>query len=551
MAASSEESRAGAVDDRDFDVTRLFGQAVRPWGVPVFIGIVGAGVLAWIAGTSGLLLLVLVAGVGGVLLITDLLRRRLAGELRALPTWVIVTPLVVADLVAASFAIAFRGIDGGMWFAVLMISTVAGQSLPKLPALLMGAFGALVIPTVAIVSGEFDIDHLPVIFAATIYTFAMAGIANSQRSAAVSITQAANDARISVLEAHSSEIGALVNSLTEGLLTTDRNGSVRLWNPAMESITGVSAVLAVGAPATEILKLADASGLLEGSRHPCAPDGHEPKLVGTALGATENEIFVESTDGGRLPVTVSIAPLPVVAGGIVAVVADVSRERQASEMRDSLISIVSHELRTPLAMTLGYADLLVEGAVTGDEAHRSAVAVRDSALRLAALIEDLLSTAAIEAGHLKISKTDVAIVEVVNDALVSLDSDSKARVDVNVDSAIRVNADRARLAQVVSNLLTNGLKYSAETKHVEVSCVEVSGGVELRIRDYGAGIAKDEIPHLFEKFTRVGHEGGADVAGTGLGLFITKAIIDAHEGSVRVESEPGAGTTFLVGLSGQ
>lgn len=531
------------------ETERLFGAAVKPWGIPTFVGVFGAGILAWMAGADLWILALLVTGVGAVLTGIYWLRKRITRQGKVFPPWLLAIPIIAAQLVAAGFAITYHGIDGGMWFALTMMSAVAGQSLDKNWAMAVGIFGGLLVILVAVASGQFDLARSPAIFAGSIYVPVMAGLAGTQRAAAVELSDAANRDRISLLETHNRQVEALINSLQEGLVTTNCDGRVERWNPALFAMTGRSAAEVAGAPIDEALLLSDGSGPLTGIRHPCVAAKGGGVTTGSPLGEPERDLFLVTDDETEIPVTISASPFPIdhTDHGVVAVVTDVSRERGVSEMRDSLISLVSHELRTPLTMTVGFAELLADGAVEGEDARQCAAQIRDATTRLASMIEDLLTTAVIEAGELKLVMEDVPVRTMIG-SVISRFPEYSSRLIVDVAPNLTVRGDPDGLEHVFTNLVGNALKYSPSDSEVTVKATAGEYEVVISVSDKGIGIAPEEAERIFERFGRSLSDEVQRLPGTGLGLFIASEIAAAHDGRVDLASAPGEGTTFTVHL---
>lgn len=531
------------------EIERLFGAAVRPWGIPTFIGVLGAGILAWRAGANLWILALLVASVAAVLTGIYWLRLRITRQNKKFPQWLLAIPIIGAQLVSATFAINYHGIDGGMWFALAMTSTVAGQSLHKKWALTLGLFGGLLVIVIALVTGQFDLSRSPAIFASSIYIVVMAGLASAQRAAAIELADHANREQISLLETHNRQVEALIYSLQEGLVTTDNCGQVDRWNPALFAMTGRSSSEVTGAPVDEVLTLSDGTDLMTGSRHPCIAAKHGGISAGSPLGEPERDLFLMTKDGTEIPVTISASPFPInhVDNGVVAVITDVRRERGISEMRDSLISLVSHELRTPLTMTVGFADLLADGAVEGEDARRCAAQIRDATTRLAAMIEDLLTTAVIEAGELKLIIEDVSVSSMI-DSVTSRFPEYSSRLILDIPPGLCVRGDPDRLEHVFTNLIGNAIKYSFDDSPVSVKASSVNHEVVISVTDGGIGIAPEDSETIFERFGRSKRVEVQRLPGTGLGLFIASKVVEAHGGSIDVASIPGEGTTFTVRL---
>ncbi len=245
--------------------------------------------------------------------------------------------------------------------------------------------------------------------------------------------------------------------------------------------------------------------------------------------------------------------------GHVILLIDVTSERQALAVaeqavasRDRFISIASHELKTPLTSIKGMAQLLLRSHNAGrldlDRLGRQLGTIDSQAERLRELIDDLLDISRIQSGRLELRREPGDLVQIVTDLIVSLQDDRRQRVILDADHPVPGNWDPLRLEQVAQNLLDNALKYAPAETTVEVCVRAVGSDALLIVRDHGIGIPGDELPMLFEPFSRAANAGQRDGSGLGLGLYITRQIIERHGGTISIESFEGRGSTFTVCL---
>ena len=225
---------------------------------------------------------------------------------------------------------------------------------------------------------------------------------------------------------------------------------------------------------------------------------------------------------------------------------------RANQAKSEFLSRMSHELRTPLNAILGFAQLLEMDAASAEQ-RESVEQILRGGRHLLSLINEVLDISRIEAGRLQLSLEAVPLHETVRQAIELVrPSAAKSRVSVRsdaVDEQLHVLADRQRLQQVLLNLLSNGIKYNRPSGIVTVSSEAVAPNrLRVRVTDTGEGIAADKLARLFTPFDRLGAEASA-VEGTGLGLALSKSLVEAMGGTLRVQSEPGAGSTFSVELS--
>ena len=227
--------------------------------------------------------------------------------------------------------------------------------------------------------------------------------------------------------------------------------------------------------------------------------------------------------------------------------------RQLDSLKDEFIALVSHELRTPLTSIRGYLELLREDTKLSHEQLQFLETIDRSSQRLQNVVGDLLFVAQVEAGKLSLEQGVVDLNTIVADAVevVRPTADAKSiTIVASLDAAPEISGDRARLAQVLDNLVSNAVKFTPSGGTVTVKTLIRPGEIELIVSDTGMGIPADELPRLFERFFRAERATAAAIPGTGLGLAIVKTIVTGHGGRIRVESEDGAGTTFRIVLPG-
>jgi PAS domain S-box-containing protein len=230
------------------------------------------------------------------------------------------------------------------------------------------------------------------------------------------------------------------------------------------------------------------------------------------------------------------------------------RLRKLDRMKDEFIALVSHELRTPLTSIRGYLELLVDDPETLvlPDLQRDWLQVIDrNAERLLRLVEDLLLTAQANAGALALEKDDLDLAAVIEQAVQAGAPVAAARgisLTSSVETAPFVNGDRMRIGQVIDNLVSNALKFTPEGGRVEVRASARRGVARIEVCDTGMGIPDGEQEQLFERFFRTARAQDEAIPGVGLGLSITKAIVEAHGGRISVRSVEGKGTTFRIDL---
>jgi signal transduction histidine kinase len=222
-----------------------------------------------------------------------------------------------------------------------------------------------------------------------------------------------------------------------------------------------------------------------------------------------------------------------------------ARAEQAKNLRDEVLAIVAHDLRNPLHTILASSAAMLELPLSAEERTRQLEVIRRSANTMNVLISDLLDVASIELGNLSIGREKVAIKEVLEHTVETFEQRARERgiiVEHDLSGVLpSVIGDSGRLAQVLSNLLANALKFTPKGGRIRLRASYADGEVQIAVANSGAGIAAENLPHVFDRFWRADRTGRA---GAGLGLAIAKGIVEAHGGRIWVESTPGETTTF-------
>ncbi len=261
--------------------------------------------------------------------------------------------------------------------------------------------------------------------------------------------------------------------------------------------------------------------------------------------------IVRSLDASSgLKLQVRAAPLE--SGPILLVFEDrTARQRQEAFYRN-FISNVSHELKTPLTVIQGHVAAIGEGLADDDPRQTSRRVAAQEAVRLTQLVDNLLMLSRLEMPDFVLERRPVNLEAVAEDAILQLSDLAETRhISLGLQkegSVPRIVADRARLKQVLINLLDNGIKYNRQGGTVTVRLSADEEAVFVRVTDTGEGIPAQDLPHVFEKMYRVERRQGRYVEGSGLGLAIVRRIVEQHGGSIAVTSQIGEGSTFTVTL---
>ena len=227
---------------------------------------------------------------------------------------------------------------------------------------------------------------------------------------------------------------------------------------------------------------------------------------------------------------------------------------RANQAKSAFLSNMSHELRTPLNAILGFAQILASEQLPSTPAQKKQFAgnILQASRHLLRLINDILDLAKVESGALTLETEQVGLSQVLQECRTLVDPLARMRgveLRLSVADGVSVMADRVRLKQVLINLLSNAIKYNREYGTVSVHCTEASGAGVLRlsVQDTGAGLDEKQLEAMFQPFNRLGQEGGTQ-EGTGLGLVMTRHLVEKMGGELGVVSTPGMGSTFWVAL---
>ena len=341
----------------------------------------------------------------------------------------------------------------------------------------------------------------------------------------------------------------IVEHSSDGIYTVGPDRAVRSWNPAMATITGWQAQEAVGRPCHELLRARDGDGA-----DLCARDCPILRAAGTGQEVTR-EAEIRTRDGDHRWVSYAHAPILTADGAMdadVVVVRDVTRERRAEEAKTAFVANVSHELRSPLTPIKGFLlTLLREDRRLADERRRDYYRLMlGQAERLEALVEDLLEVTRMEAGVGLPAGSPVDAAELVG-AVVERFAAAYPGRDLRAvvpPGPVAARGDRPRIEQVLGHLLSNALRYAPAAGPIEAGLTVQDGEVVFHVRDAGPGIPEDEQQRIFERFHRGGSYLTRQPGGAGLGLYLSKRLVEAMGGRIWVDSRLGRGATFSFAL---
>jgi PAS domain S-box-containing protein len=352
-------------------------------------------------------------------------------------------------------------------------------------------------------------------------------------------------------------LAAIVDSSDDAILSKTLDGTIVSWNRGAEQLYGYTAAEVVGRHVSLL-----------------APDDRPDEIphILRRIAAGERVDHFDTVrvrkDGSRMPVVLSVSPIRDASGRItgastiardiserlLAREAEAARDRavEASRLKSDFLAAMSHELRTPLTAIMGFSDLIrsleVDSAGTVRAPLDWVEHVHRGAEHLVALVNDVLDLSKVEAGRLELELAPLPIASLVSETvggLRPLAERKSLEIAVDVAPSATVHADRGRLRQILYNLLSNAIKYTPDGGRITVTARRDGGDLRLAVADTGIGIASKDQARVFEEFRQVG-DPEHHREGTGLGLALTRRLVEAHGGKIELASQPGRGSIFTV-----
>jgi PAS domain S-box-containing protein len=351
-------------------------------------------------------------------------------------------------------------------------------------------------------------------------------------------------------------LDAILEQNADGIMILDYQLTILRFNPSLGNMTGWNTADAIGKPHHDIFKW---HGLRTDTDLAEALSNGWP-LPGAAHLYVEGDLI--RPDGKQISLGITYSPLMNHRGNmtnIIANVRDLTRYREEQALQKTFISVVSHELKTPVSIIKGFAGTLKRPDANWppEMTQEYAAVIEDEADRLNDLIDNLLEASRLQSGTFKLNLTDeILLGKVASDTVLRLQNQTaKHTFSIKFpDNFPVVYGDERRLTQVFNNLLSNAIKYSPDGGDILISGQVHAEFVTVSVQDEGIGIPKHQQHRIFEKFSRLDNALSRNTEGTGLGLFLTKAIIEAHGGRIWFSRNTGdssqemPGTTFTFSL---
>jgi len=365
---------------------------------------------------------------------------------------------------------------------------------------------------------------------------------------ALNDTAARMDNTIRSLSGERNQSSAILRSMVEGVGVIDAHERLVFSNRAFSEILNLDPASIEGRPLIEVVRNSDLLSLIRRALR-----GEEGLRTDMAVGIVQQRTFsITATPVQALEVTSPASPEK--PSGAVVVLHDVTELRRLERVRQDFVANVSHEFKTPLTAIQGFAETLLAGALEDAQHNRRFLEIiRDHAARLAALTNDLLKLARIEAGKLELEFGPVNLLELVERCTeTTLLKASRKQIALEVDvppGLPAVRGDASLLREVLQNLLDNAVQYTPAGGGIKVSATAGAREAVVTVEDTGIGIPLAEQERIFERFYRVDAGRSREAGGTGLGLSIAKHIVEAHGGRLCVESEVGHGSKFSFSIA--
>jgi PAS domain S-box-containing protein len=343
-------------------------------------------------------------------------------------------------------------------------------------------------------------------------------------------------------EADLARYAAIITSSDDAIVSKTLDGIITSWNTAAERMFGYTAAEAIGQSITLIIP----------------PELHQEEV--DILGKLRRGVRIQyyetvrvRKDGTKVAVSLSISPVRDSKGNIIGaakIARDITERLELERRKDEFIGMASHELKTPITTLKGFIQLLRRKFEHRGlpEAVPTLTKMEAQVDRLTRLIDELLDVSKIQAGRVDYQEEPVDLAALLRETVELLQASSPTHsLLIRGTPQAWIMGDKDRLSQMVTNLITNAIKYSPQANQVDLSLTVSHTTVTLRVRDYGVGIPKAYQKNIFDRFYRVPDRHQA-ISGLGLGLYITHEIVKRHGGEITVESEEGKGSTFVVSL---
>ena len=416
---------------------------------------------------------------------------------------------------------------------------ITGEKYPDIPVIIITGHGTVDTAVECMKKGAYDFITKPFQIDEFLLTITRAAEKRRLEQKAKQFEEE-NVRNLYDLNLEKSRLKTIINYMGNGVMVTNRNLEVVLHNPALMRLMEISKEVENPTPISTII---NDESLINTLKHIQGGESSKNESVSQEINAGANNVL-RAISAPALGPDSSIV-------GTVTVLEDVTAFKQLDQMKTDFVNMVAHELRSPLSAIKQQNHVLLEGLCgpLGKKQHELVSRASNRIDALLELINDLLDVAKIEAGKYVQRRVPTDIGKIIEETVALMESRAKEKGIVLTFSskALRpVQADPKNIEEIFNNLISNAINYSPEGGQVTVSAQGQGEYVEIRVEDTGVGISPEELPKIFDKFYRVKHPKTRQIVGTGLGLAIVKGIVDAHHGTIDVESIVDKGTTFRI-----
>ena len=345
-----------------------------------------------------------------------------------------------------------------------------------------------------------------------------------------------------------SRMRVMINTLNDGVLTTDHQKRIALANPAFLRLMDVPKKSVIGNPVEAVI------------REPAVLE-----MIDQAMAQGPNE-YAELTQDIEMPargngeaVTVGVRCIPFRdrlkrSLGAVTVFHDITKMKKVETMKSEFVSMVAHEIKSPLNSIAMQLQVILDGLAgeVTDKQREMLLRSKDKISSLTELATELLDLSKIESGLINPEREQLGLAELIREQVAfyreRADAKSIHLSALASNDKLKIMGNRTSMEEVLSNLISNAIRYTPNNGHIDVWAEEENGNALIHVRDTGMGISKEDQAHIFDRFFRVKNEKTRFINGTGLGLTIVKQIVASHHGEIQLESQPGSGSCFTVRL---
>lgn len=413
------------------------------------------------------------------------------------------------------------------------------ETYPDIPVIIITGHGTVDTAVVCMKNGAYDFITKPFQIDQFLLTITRAAEKRRLEQRAARLKEE-NMRNLYDLNLEKSRLKTIINQMANGVMVTNRNLEVVLHNPALMRLLEISTQVQGPIPISDIIMdtplIETLKQILTGES---APQG---SVVSQEIGAGRNTLRAISAP--------ALGPDNAV-DGTVTVLEDITTFKQLDEMKSDFVNMVAHELRSPLVSIRQINSVLIEG-LAGPLDEKQEGFVRRGMNKIDSLLDlinDLLDVAKIEAGKMVQHWVPTDVDQIIEDTVALMEPRAREQgivLTCSCEGLKPVLADPKNMEEVINNLVSNAINYSPEGGRVTITAQGLGEYMEINVADTGVGISQEELPKIFDKFYRVKHPKTRQVMGTGLGLSIVKGVVEAHHGSIDVESVLNQGTTFRV-----